>query len=405
MKKFLLLLLMIYPFININAQYKGTRQNVVLVTTEDYVTNSPGNSIGTSKLIARYKDSTYIDLYYNNIRFVKYNSLKNDGVPTTILWVDSNGNVKKSTIPSWITSETDPQWNSDKTNYYTKTLSDARYLQSFTESDPIWSAVASLYRTKTQNDLLYQPIGSYLISETDPTVPAYSKSLTAFSVVKTSTDALYEPLFSKNTGFNLNLGTASSTVAEGNDGRINNGQTAFGWGNHSSVGYATASSSTNFTNKTGNISQWTNDSNYLVSIPGEINFYAGTSAPSGYLLCDGTAISRTTYSTLFGIISTTYGAGDGSTTFNLPDLRQRFPLTKAASGTGSTLGSTGGTIDHLHTVDPPNTTSGVPSATSGQLVGVINVASATHTHDINIAQFNSGTANPPYLVLNAIIKY
>jgi len=51
--------------------------------------------------------------------------------------------------------------------------------------------------------------------------------------------------------------------------------------------------------------------------------YAGTSAPSGWLLCDGSAVSRTTYATLFALVSTTYGVGDGSTTFNLPDLRGR----------------------------------------------------------------------------------
>lgn len=51
--------------------------------------------------------------------------------------------------------------------------------------------------------------------------------------------------------------------------------------------------------------------------------YAGSAAPTGYLLCDGAAISRTTYSDLFGIVGTTYGVGDGSTTFNIPDLRGR----------------------------------------------------------------------------------
>lgn len=74
-------------------------------------------------------------------------------------------------------------------------------------------------------------------TEADPTVPAYAKSLTAFSVIKTSADALYEPIFSKNTAFNKSFGTASNTVTEGNDSRVNNGQTAFGWGNHALANY------------------------------------------------------------------------------------------------------------------------------------------------------------------------
>ncbi len=50
------------------------------------------------------------------------------------------------------------------------------------------------------------------------------------------------------------------------------------------------------------------------------------SAPSGYLLCDGSAVSRTTYNTLYSTIGTTYGAGDGSTTFNVPSLGGRIPI-------------------------------------------------------------------------------
>jgi len=56
---------------------------------------------------------------------------------------------------------------------------------------------------------------------------------------------------------------------------------------------------------------------------GAIMPYAGASAPTGYLFCDGNAVSRATYSDLFGIIGVTYGVGDGSTTFALPDLRGR----------------------------------------------------------------------------------
>lgn len=67
--------------------------------------------------------------------------------------------------------------------------------------------------------------------------------------------------------------------------------------------------------------------------------WGNNSTPSGFLDCDGAAVSRTTYSALFAIISTTYGVGDGSTTFNLPDLTDRTIVGK--SGT-KTLASTGG---------------------------------------------------------------
>ncbi len=60
--------------------------------------------------------------------------------------------------------------------------------------------------------------------------------------------------------------------------------------------------------------------------------YAGSGTPAGFLLCDGSAVSRSTYAALFSVISTTYGAGDGSTTFNVPDLRGR---TIVGVGTGS----------------------------------------------------------------------
>ena len=56
-----------------------------------------------------------------------------------------------------------------------------------------------------------------------------------------------------------------------------------------------------------------------LKLTGQIITYAGTTAPSGYLACDGSAVSRTTYANLFAVIGTAYGEGDGSTTFNLPD--------------------------------------------------------------------------------------
>ena len=107
---------------------------------------------------------------------------------------------------------------------------------------------------------------------------------------------------------------------------------------------------------------------------GIIQMFGGTTPPTGFLLCDGSLISRATYATLFGVIGTAYGAGDGSTTFKLPDLRQRFPLGKAASGTGAVLGVTGGEIDHDHS-GPSHTHSG-PSHSHAQVAHVHNLGNS-----------------------------
>jgi microcystin-dependent protein len=70
--------------------------------------------------------------------------------------------------------------------------------------------------------------------------------------------------------------------------------------------------------------------------PGSVFPYAGASAPSGWLICDGSAVSRTTYAGLFAVLSTSHGSGDGSTTFNLPDYRWTF-----LRGMGSNISVTG----------------------------------------------------------------
>lgn len=66
---------------------------------------------------------------------------------------------------------------------------------------------------------------------------------------------------------------------------------------------------------------------------GTINAFGGTTAPEGWLLCQGQAISRTEYADLFAVIGTNFGAGDGSTTFNLPDMREAAPV---GAGTNAT---------------------------------------------------------------------
>lgn len=74
--------------------------------------------------------------------------------------------------------------------------------------------------------------------------------------------------------------------------------------------------------------------------------FAGSTAPHGYLLCDGSAVSRTDYADLFTAIGTTYGSGDGSTTFNVPDLSGRVVLGVSQS---HALGTTGGEATHVLT--------------------------------------------------------
>jgi microcystin-dependent protein len=127
--------------------------------------------------------------------------------------------------------------------------------------------------------------------------------------------------------------------------------------------------------------------------------------PTGWLICDGSAVSRTTYADLFAVLGTAYGVGDGTTTFNLPDLRGRFPLGKAASGTGSTLGGTGGAIDHTHDVNIAATTSGLESAAAVlTAAGAVPAAGANHTHSTDPANTTSTAANPPFMAVHFIVR-
>lgn len=73
---------------------------------------------------------------------------------------------------------------------------------------------------------------------------------------------------------------------------------------------------------------------------GTIKAFGGSVAPFGWLICDGSAISRTLYAALFDVIGETYGAGDGTTTFNLPNGKAVIGTEAPALGTGSTLGVT-----------------------------------------------------------------
>lgn len=81
---------------------------------------------------------------------------------------------------------------------------------------------------------------------------------------------------------------------------------------------------------------------YGTDLVGVIISYPKDTLPNGFLACDGTSVSRTTYATLFGVIGTTYGTGDGSSTFNVPDLRASF-LRGSGDQTYSSIAYSGGT--------------------------------------------------------------
>ena len=133
--------------------------------------------------------------------------------------------------------------------------------------------------------------------------------------------------------------------------------------------------------------------------PGILVPYAGTSAPTGYLLCHGQAISRTTYAALYAAIADTYGAGDGATTFNLPDLRGRVvagvnnmggsaasELTTGGGISGNSLGSTGGSQTHTLTNSqlPSHRHSFSDTATVSNVAVPINFINGSSTNSVNM---------------------
>lgn len=194
--------------------------------------------------------------------------------------------------------------------------------------------------------------------------------------------------------------------------------------------------------------------------PGAISMYGGSTAPSGWLLCNGLEVSRVDYSALFAAIGTTYGVGNNTSTFNLPDLQNRFPLGYGnatwATPLGKKAGSASATLiqhnhdvgDHAHDITHEHTSTigdgGEHDHSGNTLQNANNTGSnhyvrplgypadethtvtnpgGTHSHSITVDAFSgststsnagttgyrgvtsNGTQNlPPYIALNFIIK-
>jgi microcystin-dependent protein len=159
---------------------------------------------------------------------------------------------------------------------------------------------------------------------------------------------------------------------------------------------------------------------------GIMNMWLTATAPQGWLICDGSAISRTQYADLFSVLGTTYGSGDGTTTFNLPNLKGKVPVGYDSTQTEfNTIAKTGGDKNlqaHTHTI--PNhqhgiraeygTNSNLTSAPPGQYnqlttnTGYGFVTNYTQADGGGGATSSTGSGAgqnlQPYVVINYIIK-
>ena len=146
--------------------------------------------------------------------------------------------------------------------------------------------------------------------------------------------------------------------------------------------------------------------------------FAGVNVPQGYLLCDGREVSRTDYACLFNVIGTAYGEGDGITTFNLPNLQDKFVQgsgtnvvgTKMSAGLPNITGTFNSATNYYQdkTVNGTGAFSGSledkvdgsPNGSTGVLATYISMDASSS----NAIYGNSNTVQPPAIVMNYIIK-
>ncbi|MCI7235427.1 MAG: phage tail protein [Veillonellaceae bacterium] len=149
---------------------------------------------------------------------------------------------------------------------------------------------------------------------------------------------------------------------------------------------------------------------------GIMQMFAGNTIPAGWLLCDGSAVSRADYAKLFSAIGTTWGAGDGSTTFNLPNSIGRFAEGAATSGSYKSAGLpniTGHTVIGTHDdwgqsgafrLVFPGTITGVYAPTTLSLK-MIDCRLDFNASESNSIYGASTTVQPPSFTTRYIIKY
>ena len=152
---------------------------------------------------------------------------------------------------------------------------------------------------------------------------------------------------------------------------------------------------------------------------GSVLAFAGSTSPAGWLLCDGSAVSRTTYAALFAVIGTTYGSGDSSTTFNVPNLIDKFVQGSATAGIEKSAGLPN--ITASHTLRPSNSAASLMGNQNGAFTistgdgstwaisttTVASKASEKVNFDASLSSSvygNSTTVQPPAVTMRYIIK-
>lgn len=152
---------------------------------------------------------------------------------------------------------------------------------------------------------------------------------------------------------------------------------------------------------------------------GAVMSFAMSTAPSGWLICDGSAVSRTAYAALYAAIGSTWGAGDGSTTFNIPDFRGAF-LRGFDNGRGYDTGRVFASYEadafasHNHSVSDPGHShvvvgaaingTGSGNTVAGALLGVTNATTTAATTGISIASTGGAETRPKNYAIQYCIK-
>jgi microcystin-dependent protein len=155
---------------------------------------------------------------------------------------------------------------------------------------------------------------------------------------------------------------------------------------------------------------------------GTIKIYAGVDEPNGYLICDGRAVSRTTYADLFAAIGTRYGSGNGSTTFNIPNLKGKVIVGyDSADASFNTLGKTGGSKTHTLTIsempshthtqnahnhiqNPHNHTGSSGNQSTSHTHSGTTSSAGSHGHTGRFKYFNGMTSGSDWAVLRRVVS-